>query len=85
MSDGTRVLGLGDIGPEAAIPVMEGKSLLYKYLGGVDSYPICLDTKDPEIFIDTVKQLQPALGEVNLEDITQPIDSGVFIIYVLFI
>jgi malate dehydrogenase (oxaloacetate-decarboxylating) len=72
ISDGTRVLGLGDIGPEAAIPVMEGKALLYKYLGGVDSYPICLDTKDPEIFIDTVKLLQPALGGVNLEDIAQP-------------
>jgi len=72
ISDGTRVLGLGDIGPEAAIPVMEGKSLLYKYLGGVDSYPICLDTRDPEVFIDAVKLLQPALGGVNLEDIAQP-------------
>ena len=72
ISDGTRVLGLGDIGPEAAIPVMEGKALLYKYLGGVDSYPICLDTKNPELFIDTVKLLQPALGGVNLEDIEQP-------------
>jgi len=72
ISDGTRVLGLGDIGPEAAIPVMEGKALLYKYLGGVDSYPICLDTKDPEIIVDTVKLLQPALGGVNLEDIAQP-------------
>jgi malate dehydrogenase (oxaloacetate-decarboxylating) len=72
ISDGTRVLGLGDIGPEAAVPVMEGKALLYKYLGGVDSYPICLDTKDPEVFIQTVKLLQPALGGVNLEDIAQP-------------
>lgn len=72
ISDGTRVLGLGDIGPEAAIPVMEGKALIYKYLGGVDAYPICLDTKDPDKFIETVKLLQPTLGGINLEDIAQP-------------
>ncbi len=72
ISDGTRVLGLGDIGPEAAIPVMEGKALLYKYLGGVDSFPICLDTKDADTFIETVKLLQPTLGGINLEDIAQP-------------
>ena len=72
ISDGTRVLGLGDIGPEAAMPVMEGKSLLFKYLGGVDAFPLCLDTKDPERFIETVKILQPSLGGVNLEDISQP-------------
>jgi len=72
ISDGTRVLGLGDIGPTAAIPVMEGKALIYKYLGGVDAFPLCLDTKDPERFIDTVKLLHATLGGVNLEDIAQP-------------
>jgi malate dehydrogenase (oxaloacetate-decarboxylating) len=72
VSDGTRVLGLGDIGPTAALPVMEGKSLLFKYLGGVDAFPLCLDTKDPEIFIRTVRLLHPALGGINLEDIAQP-------------
>jgi malate dehydrogenase (oxaloacetate-decarboxylating) len=72
ISDGTRVLGLGDIGPEAAMPVMEGKALLFKYLGGVDAFPLCLDTKDPEKFIETVKILQPSLGGVNLEDIATP-------------
>jgi malate dehydrogenase (oxaloacetate-decarboxylating) len=72
ISDGTRVLGLGDIGPKAAMPVMEGKVLLYKYLGGVDGYPICLDTKDPDKFIETVLLLQPSFGGINLEDISQP-------------
>jgi len=72
VSDGTRVLGLGDIGPEAAMPVMEGKALLFKYLGGVDAVPICLDTKDPDEFIATVKLLQPSFGGINLEDIAQP-------------
>ena len=72
ISDGTRVLGLGDIGPEAAMPVMEGKAILFKYLGGVDAFPICLDTKDPEEFIKTVLLLQPSFGGVNLEDIAQP-------------
>jgi malate dehydrogenase (oxaloacetate-decarboxylating) len=72
ISDGTRVLGLGDIGPKAAIPVMEGKVLLYKYLGGVDGFPICLDTKDPDKFIETVLMLQPSFGGINLEDIAQP-------------
>jgi malate dehydrogenase (oxaloacetate-decarboxylating) len=72
VSDGTRVLGLGDIGPEAGMPVMEGKSLLFKYLGGVDAYPLCLGTKDPDKIIETVKILQPSLGGVNLEDISQP-------------
>jgi malate dehydrogenase (oxaloacetate-decarboxylating) len=72
ISDGTRVLGLGDIGPEAAMPVMEGKALLFKYLGGVDAVPICLDTKDPEVFINTVKLLQPCYGGINLEDIANP-------------
>jgi malate dehydrogenase (oxaloacetate-decarboxylating) len=72
ISDGTRVLGLGDIGPKAAMPVMEGKVLLYKYLGGIDGYPICLDTKDPDKFIETVLLLQPSFGGINLEDISQP-------------
>lgn len=72
ISDGTRVLGLGDIGPKAAMPVMEGKVLLYKYLGGVDGHPICLDTKDPDKFIETVLLLQPSFGGINLEDIAQP-------------
>ncbi len=72
VSDGTRVLGLGDIGPEAALPVMEGKALLFKYLGGVDAFPICLDTKDPDELISVVKMLQPTFGGINLEDISNP-------------
>ena len=72
ISDGTRVLGLGDIGPKAGLPVMEGKALLYKYLGGVDAVPIMLDTKDPDAIINTVLMLQPSFGGVNLEDISQP-------------
>ena len=72
ISDGTRVLGLGDIGPEAGLPVMEGKALLFKYLGGVDVYPLCLDTKDPDELIRVVKILQPSFGGINLEDIAQP-------------
>ena len=72
VSDGTRVLGLGDIGPKAGLPVMEGKALLYKYLGGVDGIPIMLDTKDPDAIIRTVLMLQPGFGGVNLEDIANP-------------
>jgi len=72
VSDGTRVLGLGDIGPKAGLPVMEGKALLYKYLGGVDGVPIMLDTKDPDVIINTVLMLQPGMGGVNLEDIANP-------------
>lgn len=72
VSDGTRVLGLGDIGPEAGLPVMEGKALLFKYLGGVDAVPICIQTKDPDEIIRLVKQLQPSFGGVNLEDFSQP-------------
>ncbi|GAB4151367.1 MAG: NADP-dependent malic enzyme [Candidatus Promineifilaceae bacterium] len=72
VSDGTRVLGLGDIGPKAGLPVMEGKALLYKYLGGVDAVPIMLDTKDPGKIIDAVLMLQPSFGGINLEDLSQP-------------
>ena len=72
VSDGTRVLGLGDIGATAGLPVMEGKALLFKYLGGVDAVPICLDTKDPYRIILAVKWMQPSFGGINLEDISQP-------------
>src|SRR5512147_72034 len=72
VSDGTRVLGLGDIGPHAALPVMEGKALLFKYLGGVDAFPICLATKDPEEIIHACKWLEPSFGAINLEDIANP-------------
>jgi malate dehydrogenase (oxaloacetate-decarboxylating) len=72
VSDGTRVLGLGDIGPKAGLPVMEGKALLYKYLGGVDGVPIMVDTKDPDQIINLVLMLQPGFGGVNLEDISNP-------------
>lgn len=72
VSDGTRVLGLGDIGPAAGLPVMEGKALLFKYLGGVDAVPLCLDTKSPEDIIRVVRALAPTFGGINLEDISQP-------------
>ena len=72
VSDGTRVLGLGDIGPEAALPVMEGKALLFKYLGGVDAFPICLRTKDPVEIVKICMALEPSFGGINLEDIEKP-------------
>ena len=72
VSDGTAVLGLGDIGPLAAIPVMEGKSVLFKRFGNVDAFPICIDTKDTEEIIETVKRLAPSFGGINLEDISAP-------------
>ncbi len=72
VSDCTRVLGLGDIGPEAGLPVMEGKALLFKYLGGVDAFPLCLRTKDPDEIVRTVKLIEPVFGGINLEDIAQP-------------
>jgi malate dehydrogenase (oxaloacetate-decarboxylating) len=72
VSDGTAVLGLGDIGPYAAMPVMEGKAMLFKELGGVDAFPICLDTKDTEEIIAIVKALAPTFGGINLEDISSP-------------
>lgn len=72
ITDGSAVLGLGNIGPYAAIPVMEGKSILLKELGGVDSFPLCLTTQDTEEIIRTIKYLEPTLGAINLEDISAP-------------
>jgi malate dehydrogenase (oxaloacetate-decarboxylating) len=72
ISDGTRVLGLGDIGPEAGLPVMEGKAMLFKYLGGVDAVAICLKTKDPDEIVRTCELLEPTFGGINLEDIEKP-------------
>lgn len=72
VTDGTAVLGLGDIGPEAALPVMEGKAVLFKEFGGVDAFPICLDTKDPDQIVETVKRIAPGFGGINLEDISAP-------------
>lgn len=72
VSDGTAVLGLGDIGPEAAMPVMEGKAMLFKEMAGIDAYPICLNTKDPQAIIETVANLAPGFGGINLEDISAP-------------
>ncbi|MCW4017717.1 MAG: NADP-dependent malic enzyme [Candidatus Bathyarchaeota archaeon] len=72
VSDGTRVLGLGNIGPEAAMPVMEGKAMLFKYLGGVDAVAICLKTKDPDEIVHTCELLEPTFGGINLEDIEKP-------------
>jgi len=72
VSDGTAVLGLGDIGPRAAMPVMEGKAMLFKEFAGVDAFPICLDTKDPEEIVNVVEAIAPGFGGVNLEDISAP-------------
>jgi malate dehydrogenase (oxaloacetate-decarboxylating) len=72
VSDGTAVLGLGDVGPEAAMPVMEGKALLFKEFGGVDAWPICLATKDPDEIVAVCKAIAPGFGEINLEDISAP-------------
>lgn len=72
VSDGTAVLGLGDIGPEAAIPVMEGKAILFKEFAGVDAFPICLNTKDVDEIVETVKRIAPVFGGINLEDISAP-------------
>jgi len=72
VSDGTAVLGLGDIGPEAALPVMEGKAVLFKEFGDVDAFPVCLDTKDPDEIVRTVEVIAPAFGGINLEDISAP-------------
>ena len=72
VSDGKRVLGLGDIGGQAGMPVMEGKALIFKYLGGVDAFPICLATKDPDEVIQAVKWIEPSFGGINLEDFSKP-------------
>lgn len=72
VTDGTAVLGLGDIGPEAALPVMEGKAVLMKEFAGVDAYPICLSTKDPDEIVSIVKAISPGFGAINLEDISAP-------------
>jgi malate dehydrogenase (oxaloacetate-decarboxylating) len=72
VSDGSAVLGLGDIGPEAAMPVMEGKAMLFKEFGGVDAFPLCLATKDPDEIVATVKAIAPTFGGINLEDISAP-------------
>ncbi len=72
VSDGSAVLGLGDIGPEAAIPVMEGKAMLFKEFGGVDAFPLCLDTDSVDEIIETVKRIAPTFGGINLEDIKAP-------------
>ncbi|MGH4126207.1 MAG: NAD(P)-dependent malic enzyme [Clostridium sp.] len=72
VTNGTAVLGLGNIGPEAGLPVMEGKALLFKKFGGIDAFPICLDTEDPEEIIRTVKLISPVFGGINLEDIKAP-------------
>lgn len=72
VSDGTAVLGLGDIGPLAGMPVMEGKSILFKEFAGIDAFPICLDTKDVDEIVETVKRIAPCFGGINLEDISAP-------------
>jgi len=72
VTDGTAVLGLGDIGPEAAMPVMEGKAMLFKEFGGVNAFPICLRTKDPEEIVSAIKWIAPGFGGINLEDISSP-------------
>lgn len=72
VTDGTAVLGLGDIGPEAAMPVMEGKAMLFKQLADIDGFPLCLNTKDPEEIIQIVKAVAPGFGGINLEDISSP-------------
>jgi malate dehydrogenase (oxaloacetate-decarboxylating) len=72
VSDGTAVLGLGDIGPEAALPVMEGKAVLFKEFAGIDAFPLCLDTKDPDEIVRIVEAVAPAFGGINLEDISAP-------------
>lgn len=72
ISDGSAVLGLGNIGPLGAMPVMEGKAMLFKQLAGVDAFPVCLDTQDTEEIIRTIKAIAPTFGGINLEDISSP-------------
>jgi len=77
VSDGTAVLGLGDIGPRAAMPVMEGKAMLFKEFAGVDAFPICLDTRDPDEIVAAVSAIAPGFGGINLEDISSPRCFGI--------
>src|SRR5204863_5880617 len=72
VTDGSAVLGLGDLGPEAALPVMEGKAMLFKEFGRVDAFPVCLRTKDVDEIVETVKRISPVFGGINLEDISAP-------------
>ena len=72
VSDGSAILGLGNLGAEAAIPVMEGKAILFKAFANVDAFPICLDTQDPDEIVETVKRIAPVFGGINLEDISAP-------------
>ncbi|HNL02067.1 MAG TPA: NAD-dependent malic enzyme, partial [Leptospiraceae bacterium] len=72
VTDGSAVLGLGNIGPEAAIPVMEGKALLFKQLADIDAWPVCLDTQDTDEIVETVRRIAPVFGGINLEDISAP-------------
>lgn len=72
VSDGSAILGLGDLGPEAALPVMEGKAILFKEFGGIDAFPLVLDARDPDAIVDTVKRIAPTFGGINLEDISAP-------------
>lgn len=72
ITDGTRILGLGDIGPDAALPVMEGKAVLYRKYGNISAFPICLDTKDKDRIVETIKAISPVFGAINLEDIESP-------------
>ena len=72
ISDGTAVLGLGNIGPKAAMPVMEGKALLFKSFAEIDAFPICLNTNNPDKIVEVVKLLEPNFGGINLEDIAAP-------------
>ena len=72
VSDGSAVLGLGNIGPYAAIPVMEGKALLFREFAGIDAWPICVDTQDTDEIVETVRRIAPVFGGINLEDIAAP-------------
>ena len=72
VTDGSAVLGLGDIGPKAGLPVMEGKAVLFKYFAGIDAFPICIDSNDPDEIVRTVELIAPSFGGINLEDISAP-------------
>ena len=72
ITDGTAVLGLGDIGPSASMPVMEGKCALFKRFAGIDAFPVCIDSKDPKIIVETIARISKSFGGINLEDISAP-------------